>query len=170
MIRKDAVEFYKKLNELKTGEYNKFLLYSIIKTKSELVKLYDEVIVREKEIIQFEPMREFQNKKAKILATYCERDSENKAIVVDNNVKIKEEFITVVDSELRTLAESYTKDFETHDTIISDYNKFMLENVDVNIIKTSFKNLPETTTPEIFELLVKFVKETDSEVESLQGI
>ncbi len=169
MIRKDAIEFYKNLNELKTGEYNKFLLYSIIKTKLELVKLYDEVIIKEKEIINFEPVRDFQKKKAKILATYCERDSENKAIVIDNNVKIKEEFINVADSELKSLAESYTKDFETHENMISNYNKFMLEEVDVNIIKTSFKNIPETTTPEIFEILVKFVKETDSEIESLQG-
>jgi len=87
--RKEFIEMYRKLEEL-SETYNKKVLFVIFKNKQILKEILDIVITKESEIISDE-YKNFEIQRRNLLLIYCERDSENKPIVQNEQFVIKQE-------------------------------------------------------------------------------
>lgn len=161
MNRKEAVELFNKISNLKNKEYNKFLLYSIMKTKIELKKIFDEVIDKERVLVQNPRLIEFERSRISILEKYSEKDEFGKPIISNNRYEISPENSKFVNEEISKLQETFREDIRKQEDEMRNYDIFVSENITINISKTNFKNLPDNLSPEDFEVLMNFVDDTE---------
>lgn len=166
MKRVDVVEFYKALNTIPKGEYNRFLLYSIEKTKENLLPIVKQISDKEESIKK--DIFEFEKKRYNILGVYSVKDESGNPIVENSQVVIQEEFKTIVQESIASLRKEYSAAFEKFKEDDKLFGEYLEEDVDVSFVKVSFKNLPKTLNTDTFNVLLKLVKETDEEIQLLE--
>lgn len=169
MTRFDVVELFKIISSLPKKEYNRFFLYAVEKTKTELKTIIDEAGKKEYEIIYDEKLRQFEKDRISILEKFSNRDESDKPIIVENRYDISEDKSDEVRKEMVELSEKYADDVKRVENLRVEFNQFLKEEIEVNVVKTSFKTLPETVDSELFGTLLKLVKETDEEIQALVG-
>lgn len=155
VTRKEAVEFYSKLQNLKSGEYNKFLLYAIMKNKIELKKIFDEVADKERLLSSPPELLNFEQERIQIVKEFAKKDESGQPIIIDNRFDVPEESAAEIQSKLMELREKYKDAFEKNRNDVEEYEKYIAEEIEYQETKTAFKNLPENITSEIFDVLIK---------------
>lgn len=169
MTRLEVVDLYKKLSSLPKKEYNRFFLYSIEKTKAELKPIIEIVAKKEYEIVYDEKIRQFENERISILEENSNKDETGKPIILDNRYDIPTEKSDSVREQTANLSKKYEDDFKRIDSLRTEFEIFLKEEVEVDIVKTSFKTIPETLDMDLFNTVMKLVKETDEEIQALIG-
>lgn len=169
MTRVEVVELFKGISSLPKKEYNRFFLYSVEKTKTELKAIIDEIGKKEYEIVYDERMRQFEKERISILEKFSNRDESNKPIIIDNRYDIPEDKADELRKEIETLSENYSDDVKRVDALRSSFGDFLNEEIEVNVVKTSFKTIPESLDSELFTTVMKLVKESDEEIQALVG-
>lgn len=169
MTRLEAVELFKSISTLPKKEYNRFFLYAVEKTKVELKSIIDEAGKKEYEIIYDEKLRQFEKDRISILEKFSNRDESDKPIIVENRYDISEDKSDEVRKEMVELSEKYADDVKRVDSLKDEFTKFVNEEIEVNIVKTSFKTIPETLDSDLFATVIKLVKESDEEIQALVG-
>lgn len=155
VTRKEAVEFYSKLQNLKIGEYNKFLLYAIMKNKIELKKIFDEVADKERLLSSSTELLNFEKERIQIVKEFAKKDESGLPIIIDNRFDVPEESAAEIQSKLMELREKYKDTFEKNRNDIEEYEKYTAEEIEFQETKTAFKNLPEQMTSDVFDVLIK---------------
>lgn len=161
ITRKDAVEFYSKLQNLKSGEYNKFLLYAIMKNKIELKKIFDEVVDKERLLSSSPELLNFEQERIQIVKEFAKKDESGQPIIIDNRFDVPEESTAEIQSKLMELRKKYKDAFEKNRNDVEEYEKYIAEEIEYQETKTAFKNLPENLTSEIFDVLIKISDEPE---------
>lgn len=157
MKRIQAAELFKALSKIPNRDYNRFLLYSIEKSKSVLFEIVQDVSNRERVVIDL--VSQYENQRKVMVETYCERDAEGKPVIENENYKLTPENESAIMSKLYSLRTDMNIDSK-----ISEFEAYVQEDVEVALVKTSFKNLPEQIDPELFATLMTLIKETEAEL------
>lgn len=167
MRRIEYIEFAKALNEIEINDFNKFLVYAIKLTKIKTQKFIDEVIEKEKELF-FPEYVNVESMRIKILEKFSKKDEDGKPIIKNDIFQVEDQ--ESCSKELREHYESNKEIFEKHLALRKEYEKFMEEEIEPAIVKTSFVNIPQNIKDEIqYNVLNMFVKETEEEIEKLLG-
>jgi hypothetical protein len=159
--RKEAVEFYTKLTNLKSGEYNKFLLYAIMKNKIELKKIYEDLIAEERKLSTSPELEKFEQERIEIVSAFARKDETGGPIIENGRYDIPEEMISDVQKKIAELQEKYKDALGKNRKDVETYEKSLLEEIEIQETRTAFKNLPENMTPEIFEILIKLADDPE---------
>lgn len=169
MTRIDAAELFKTISSLPKKEYNRFFLYAVEKTKTELKTHIEEIAKREYEVVYDENLRKFENERIDILERYAVKDEAGKPVIVDNKYDISPENMEIVKTETKELSDKYEADFVRVQDARKAFQEFIKEEIEVNVVKTSFKTLPENMDSDLFNVVLKLVKETDEEIQAMVG-
>jgi len=160
--RKEFIEMYRKLEEL-SETYNKKVLFVIFKNKQILKEILDIVITKESEIISDE-YKNFEIQRRNLLLIYCERDSENKPIVQNEQFVIKQEQQNKFNEVIKQLFDDYKEVIGKYEEDKNTFEAFVNEKIELDFAKFSFNDLPEDMSIERYSLLSNFIKETEEEL------
>lgn len=123
------------------------------------------VKARKSEIKEFEV---FETKRKSILDTYSLKDENDKPVLNGDKCVFKsKEDEKKVTELLKNLAEEYKDVLSERQKEIDIYNELIQEEIEVDIVKTSFKYFPEQMNSEFTFVLRPMMKETDEELENL---
>jgi len=162
MKRIEAVELYKALTSIPNRDYNRFLLYSIEKSKISLLEVAQDVTNRERVVIDL--VDRYENARKALVEKYCEKDSEGRPIIEADKYTLSPENESVVYNEINSMRSQLNIDFK-----ISEFESYVQEDVSVELVKTSFKYIPEQIDSKLFATLMNLVKETSEELAELVG-
>lgn len=169
MTRNEVVELYKGISSLPKKEYNRFFLYAVEKTKTELKTIIDEIAKKEYAIVYDEKKLEFEKERVALLEKFSNRDESDKPVIIDNRYDISEGKTEELRKEMTELTSKYSDDMKRVDSLLSEFQEFLKEEIDVAVVKTSFKTIPETLDLDLFTTVLKLVKESDEEIQALVG-
>jgi len=159
MKRVELVDLYKKIEKLPAKNYNKYLLLSIMKTKILFNPEINKIVDKERELYFDERFNEFEQKRIVIVQSYSEKTEDGTYKIDNGQYVIRPESNNDAQEKIRDLKKEYSEVLSEHDRKISEYNTFINADIDIEIVKTSFENLPTDMTPDEFEFLSRFVKE-----------
>lgn len=169
MTRVEVIELFKGISSLPKKEYNRFFLYAVEKTKTELKAIIDEAGKKEYDIVYDERLRQYEKERISILEKFANRDESDKPVVIDNRYDIPEDKADELRKEVETLAEKYSEDMKRVSDLRVAFGEYLNEEIEVNVVKTSFKTIPESLDSELFTTVMKLVKESDEEIQALLG-
>lgn len=159
MNRIEIVDLYKKIETLPSKNYNKFLLWSIMKTKSVLKTEIDNIVDKER-ILYAEPkFVEFEQKRIQIVQQFSEKNEDGTFKTENSQYIVAPELREELQNKMTELRAEYSEMLSEREKMFAEYNSYVAENIEVEIVKTAFENLPADMTPDEFEFLSKFVKE-----------
>lgn len=165
MKRFEVIKFVENLNKIDIQDFNKFLVYAIRITKSKMLKILEEAQEKEKELYTKEFISA-ENSRISILRKFAEKDETGDPMIIDG------EFLIYNTKDCKKeVQDNYEKNKEAIDRFVEDskvYDSYMNEEIGDPIVKTSFTNIPETIKDNFTdEILRKFVKESEEELEKL---
>jgi hypothetical protein len=169
MTRIEAIDLFKGISQLPKKEYNRFFLYAVEKTKTELKTVIDEAGKKEYEIVFDEKLRQLEKDRVSILEQFSKRDEFNNPIIIDRKYDIPEDKTEELRIKMVELTNKYEDDIKRVESLRTSFSEYLKEEIDVNVIKTSFKTIPETLDSDLFSIVIKLVKESDEEIQSLVG-
>ena len=145
MKRRDLYTHLQSLETVKDLKGVKFA-YSIIKNKKKIeeeIKLFEEVI---KPSSAYE---EYERKRIVLCEIHAEKDTEGRPVVVGDKYKLID--IDIFNAELEKLKGGYQDIIEERISQINEYNKVLDEDIDIDILKINFNDLPSDITPKQLE-------------------
>ena len=117
---------------------------------------------------EIKELETFENKRKQILDTYGCKDEKGEIILKNNTCVFKsKEDEKKVSELLKNLSEEYKDVLSERQKEIDIYNELIQEEIEVDIVKTSFKYFPEQMNSEFTFVLRPMMKETDEELENL---
>lgn len=163
--RKEFVEIYKKLEAL-TETYNKKVLFVIFKNKQILKELLDDIIKKESDITT-EDYAKMEKERQNILLIHCERDSEGKPVIQNEQFSIKQESVTAFNDSVSKLFKDNEEVINQYNENRKEFNTYISEQIELDFGKYSFNDLPEDMSVEMYSLMSLFIKESEEELSKL---
>lgn len=163
--RKEFVEIYKKLESL-SETYNKKVLFVIFKNKQILKEILDEIIKKETEIVT-EEYAKMEKERQNILLIHCERDSEGRPVIQNEQVLIKQESVTAFNDSVSKLFKDNEEVINQYNENRKEFNTYINETIELEFGKYSFNDLPEDMSVEMYSLMSLFIKESEEELSKL---
>lgn len=147
-------------NTIKTdAKFNKFLLLVLQKNRKKLVDIATDVEAREKALYT-EEYTSYEKARIALVKTYADKDEDGELITDSNgNAKVRDEYITQLNSELAVLNDRFKNTLETYDSERTKFVEYVTEEIEIDFAKTDFKNLPDEVSSSTFELLSLFVND-----------
>ena len=145
MKRRDLYTHLQSLETVKDLKGVKFA-YSIIKNKKKIeeeIKLFEEVI---KPSSAYE---EYERKRIVLCEIHSEKDTEGRPVIVGDKYKLID--IDIFNTELEKLKGGYQDIIEERISQINEYNNVLDEDIDIDILKINFNDLPSDITPKQLE-------------------
>ncbi len=161
MTRIDVVNFYHSLQEIK-GTFSKFLYYSIEKTKANLKVEYDLIGKTEQELTRTPEIVAFENYRQQLVQQYCDKNEDGSPMIetkdgqtlykmVENKEKFEEAIKELTEINRPHIDKAQVNQFE--------FAKYLQEEVEVNVVKTAFKYLPDEIDSKQIDVLMKLIND-----------
>lgn len=151
MKRRELYNYFQALNSVGDLKGVKFA-YTIIKNK----KVIEEEIKDLEEVVKANPeFEKYEQERIQLCELHSEKDQNGKALIEDQKYKIIDQ--TKFDVELETLKGKYGESINERFRQIDEYNKMLDENVEMDIKKLNFDDLPENITTDQLESLTFMV-------------
>ena len=162
MKRIDLANLFNSLSDIK-GTFSKYLYYSIEKTKTNLKKEYDIIGKKENELLRLPEVQAFENDRMQLIHQCCEKDEKGEPIFIIEGTqtsyrmeKQKDEF----EAKLKELVEINTPHLDKLSRNRLEFTQWLEEEVEVNVVKTSFKYLPDEINKDQIDTLMKLINDT----------
>lgn len=167
MKRIEADSFLKEIKTVYVEKPNKFLLYAIQKTTSNLEKIVEE-IATEYNRLNNQEFLGLEKGRRDIVLEYSEKGSDGKPVVEGNYFKIDDSRKQEFEVKINEYQETNKELIEKYNKIVDDFDKFLSEEIGEEfIVKVSIKNFPDFPGSENFKILSKLIKEDSKEVVEL---
>lgn len=167
MKRIEADSFLKELKTVYVEKPNKFLLYAIQKTISNLDTIVNDISTEAKKL----NTQEFfilEKGRRDIVVEYAEKGSDGNPIVEGNYFKIDETKKAEFTDKLNSYQETNKELIEKYNILVDEFDKYLGEEIgDDFIVKVSIKNFPDFPGTENFRILSKLIKENTKEIVDL---
>jgi hypothetical protein len=156
MKRYELIEYIEKLENLSLKNYNKYVLFVVQKTISQLKTMNEEIMKKDSERFTQE-FKKFEEEKRELLNLYGKKDEDGELIVIGNQVQIEntEEFN---DLYVKLVA-SYRSVLDKFDEDSRKMKEYMMEEVSDKFLKIDFKHIPEHLDIEEYSVLSKLIDE-----------
>lgn len=157
--RDSAVGILKALNDITDTKYSKFLLFAISKNKEKLIDVAKDVEDRERAIYT-EEYKTFESARIALIKKYALLD-ENGEVALDErgNATIPADRTADADRDFADLLAGYKDAIEDFKVRSDEFKAYVLEEIEIDFVKTDFKNLPELLDQKTYLLLNLFIKE-----------
>lgn len=159
MKRIDIANLYKSIVQMKSRNYNKFLLLSITKTKNSAKQIIEDVVDKERSLQYNTNITEYEKLRKDILSQYANKNNDETPKIVDGLYDIPTHLLNEVNDKISELSEKFSEQIQKFNKQAEEFQSYMEEDVEFTISKTLFDNIPTDLTPEEFEFLSIFVKE-----------
>ena len=159
MKRIDIANLYKSIVQMKSRNYNKFLLLSITKTKNSAKQIIKDVVDKERSLQYNTNITEYEKLRKDILSQYANKNNDETPKIVDGLYDIPTHLLGEVNAKIVELSEKFSEQIQKFEKQSAEFQSYMEEDVEFTISKTSFDNIPTDLTPEEFEFLSIFVEE-----------
>lgn len=115
-----------------------------------------------------ERYNEFESKRNELIDKYCLKDENGNFVnsgdkYVFNSLEDEKEAY----NKLRDLADEYKDALNERQKEIDIYNEIVKEEIEVDIVKTTFKAIPDLVDEAFTKVLRSMIKETDDEIEAM---
>lgn len=161
MTRIELVNFYHALQEIK-GTFSKYLYYSIEKTKANLKVEYEIIGKKEQELTRTPEIVAYENYRQQLVQQYCDKNEDGSPNIetkdgqtlykmVENKEKFEESMKELTEINRPHLDKAQVNQFE--------FNRYLQEEVEVNVVKTSFKYLPDEINSAQIDILMKLIND-----------
>jgi hypothetical protein len=168
MTREELFVFWYVLkNEIDEGaKYDKRFDYARNRTLENITPEVSELMkARKSGIPKFD---EFEVKRSALIDNYAMKDSSGKHVVNDGVYSFASEEIEKEATEkLINLGIEYKDAINEREKEIDIYNEIVKEEIEVDIVKTTFKSFPDSVSDQFTRILRPMIKETDEEIESI---
>lgn len=159
MKRIDIANLYKSIVQMKSRNYNKFLLLSITKTKNSAKQIIEDVVDKERSLQYNTNITEYEKLRKDILSQYANKNNDETPKIVDGLYDIPTHLLNEVNDKISELSEKFSEQIQKFNKQAEEFQSYMEEDVEFTISKTLFDNIPTDLTPEEFEFLSIFVEE-----------
>lgn len=167
MKRVEADSFLKEIKSLYVEKPNKFLLYSIQKTISNLEEI-SEKIATEYKNLHTQEFFNLEKGRREIVVEYTEKNADGNVVIEGDYFKIDKSRETEYVEKINAYQETNKELIEKYNKIVDDFDKFLSEEIGEDfLVKISIKNFPEYPKPEDFKILKKLIKESSKEIVGL---
>lgn len=157
--RDSAVGILKALNEITDTKYSKFLLFAISKNKEKLVEIAKDIEDREKGLYT-DDYKAFEAARVNLIKKFAVLDEDGEVALDDKgNATIPSEKTAAADEEFSELLAGYKDTLDSFKVRTDEFKSHLLEEIDLDFVKTDFKHLPETLDQRTYLLLNLFIKE-----------
>lgn len=151
MKRRELYNYFQALNNVGDLKGVKFA-YTIIKNK----KVIEEEIKDLEEVVKANPeFEKYEQERIQLCELHSEKGEDGKALIDDQKYKIIDQ--TKFDSELESLKGNYGDSIKERFNQIDEYNKMLDEDIEMDIKKLNFDDLPENITTDQLESLTFMV-------------
>lgn len=153
MKRKDLYMYMDALSNVTELKGVKFA-YTLIKNKK---KIEEEIKILEEVVKASEDFSIYENQRIRLCEIHCEKDDNGKPIILENKYKILD--IQSFDNELNSLKEKHMSSILERERQINEYNKMLEEDIEINLSKIDFIDIPTDITTaqlESIEFMVNF--------------
>lgn len=153
MKRKDLYMYMDALSNVTELRGVKFA-YTLIKNKK---KIEEEIKILEEVVKASDDFSIYENERIRLCEIYCEKDDNGKPVILENKYKILN--VENFDNELNSLKEKHMSSILERERQINEYNKMLEEDIDINLSKIDFIDIPidiTTTQLESIEFMVNF--------------
>lgn len=140
MKRRDLYSYMEALSNVTELKGVKFA-YTVIKNKK---KIEEEIKILEEVVKASENFSIYEQERIKLCELHCEKEENGRPVIIENKYKIldTEKF----DLELNVLKEKYMSDILERERQINDYNRMLDENIEMNITKIEYNDIPSEIT------------------------
>lgn len=158
MKRYKIVELKKSLEELKQDKkYNKYVLFSIVKTLKTLEPIIAEIIKEEGKLYSDE-YKTYENSRISLLKVYADKDENGEPIINNNSVQVTHRY-NEFEVEFNKLKENNKEILESTLEKSKSFNEYMEEEIEVEITKFKFEYMPDELLPSEYITLEKLLEE-----------
>jgi len=167
MTRENLFEFWYVLkNEVGNVKFDKRFDYARNRTLENITPEISEIIkARKSGVPKFD---EFETKRNSIIETYAMKDSDGNYIVSNGSYSfVSEEINKEATDKLIELGIEYKDSIEERQKEIDIYNEIIKEEIEVDIVRTTFNAFPNEVGDRFMKILRPMIKETDEELEVL---
>ena len=156
----------------KEPSYNKFFSFFSIRNIQHLLPEANSVNELRKMLLTPDRVKEYEDNRKVLIERYADRDSDGKLIEEEltspsglRNMKYTfTKTLKEFEAELKALTEYYKSDLESYDKSIKEYYILMDEEIEIEVAKIAFKNIPDNID---IKNLVPFINESLEEIETL---
>ena len=140
MKRRDLYSYMEALSNVTELKGVKFA-YTIIKNKK---KIEEEIKILEEVVKASENFSIYEQERIRLCEIHSEKEENGRPVIIENKYKIldTEKF----DLELNVLKEKYMSDILERERQINDYNRMLDENIEMNITKIEYNDIPSEIT------------------------
>ncbi|HON82630.1 MAG TPA: hypothetical protein PLI22_00665 [Caldisericia bacterium] len=111
--------------------------------------------------------KEFEMKRKAILEENCIRDENGKPLLKNDSYVFSDDIEKDVSQKLLDLTNEYKDALEERQKEIQIYNEIIKEEIEVDIVKTTFRAFPDLVNNNFTKILRPMIKETDEEIEQI---
>jgi len=159
-IKINRNELYNIYEILKVMTGGNKVKYFVKKNKDYMIKELNLIVNSMKTSV--EGIKEYENKAREILNKWVTPDDkgETKATInEDGTVNIKEEYREEYQSFLKELNEKHKDDLDAREEEVVKFNKFMIEEIEIQIYKISNDLIPDELSKENYEIIFPLIRE-----------
>ena len=128
--------------------------YTVIKNKK---KIEEEIKLLEEVVKASEGFSIYEQQRIQLCELHCEKDENGRPVISENKYKILD--VEKFDGELGQLKDKYMSDILERERQINEYNRMLEEDIDINLSKLDFNDIPtdiSITQLESIEFMVNF--------------
>lgn len=148
--RKDLLELWKLIDDLKGTKYNIKFSYFLAKNRR---KIQSEVESLDESVKPSEEYKIYDAERANLANRFSDKDSDDRPIIVNSNYMITEK-LAEFNKEIDTLKEKYKKVINERDEQIEGYNKMLDEKVEFDGHTIKISEMPDQLDAASLEILM----------------
>ena len=129
--------------------------YALLKNKK---KISEELEILKTVIKPNEELEKFENERVEVCKKYCEKDKEGKEVIKQGKfagLENNKDFETAIDK----LKETYKETLDKKTAQIKEYEKLLIEEVEIDIHQVVLNDVPKEITTKQLESIIEIVKE-----------
>lgn len=163
LTRDSAFKLNKALTELDAKKYSKYFLLAITNAKKTLGAIVEDIDTHAKNI-SFKEYDDVAKERFEILKKYSDKNEDGTPKVSNDRIYVSDENKEACQIEINELFEKNKVILDKFDENSKAFDKYILEEIDVDLIKVSFKHIPDELEESVFETLSVFIKESPEEI------
>jgi transcriptional regulator of heat shock response len=163
LTRDAAFKLNKALTELDSKKYSKYFLLAITTAKKTLSTIVEDIDTHAKNI-SFKEYDDVARERFEILKKYSDKNEDGTPKVVNDRIYISDENKEACQKEINELFEKNKEVLDKFDANSREFDKYIIEEIEVDLIKVSFKYIPDELEESVYLTLSVFIKETPEEI------
>jgi hypothetical protein len=157
----------------KRANNNKYFSFFVIRNIHHLMPEIQSINAIRQSMMASDRIKEYDTKRIEIVEKFCKKDEQGKPLYIAqvdnfNNVQNVYDFTPEnrekFTEEFKILSSEYADDLADFEASVNEFAFLMNEEIEIDIAKISFKNIPEDIN---ISNIIKFIEEPQEEIEKV---